>query len=217
VVARARMFRVEVDAFGGGATSEALGAGVGCLMGGGVAFDLISSPCVGTGAGSALVTTGDGGVAGLGIGSATRGAGFGVGREGIEGGCEVAGLERLAGGWGRSACRLVTRDGSVVVLSTGLEGGIEAFSTGLEGGIGPFSTCLEEGIPSLQINLYSSTLNPLSHKVSIISLTPLQPSSSLIPLAFFFLPLQKSAKSRNFVNRSFGMLSLKCRGVVRIV
>jgi hypothetical protein len=205
VVARARILRVEVDAWGGGLTSGALEAGVGCLMGDGVAFDLIFSPCAGGGAGSALATTGDGGVAGLGIGSTTRGAGSGMGREGIEGGCKVAGLEGPAGGCGRSGCRLVTRDGSVPVFSTGLEGVIEAFSTGLEGGLEAFSTGLEEGIPSLQINLYSSTLNPVSHNVSIISLTPLQPSSSLIPLAIFFLPLQKSAKSRNFVNRFFGM------------
>ena len=144
-----------------------------------MAFDLIFIPCVGTGAGSALATTGDGGVAGLGIGSTTRGAGFGVGREGIEGGCEVAGLERPAGGCGRSGCRLETQDGSVPVFSTGLEGGIGAFSTGLEEGIGPFSTDLEEGTDSLQINLYSSTLKPVSHNVSIISLTPLHPFSSL--------------------------------------
>jgi hypothetical protein len=205
VVARARILRVEVDAWGGGLTSGALEAGVGCLMGDGVAFDLIFSPCAGGGAGSALATTGDGGVAGLGIGSTTRGAGSGMGREGIEGGCKVAGLEGPAGGCGRSGCRLVTRDGSVVVFSTGLEGGIEAFSTGLEGGIEAFSTGLKEGTPSLQIKLYSSTLNSLSHNVSIISLTPLQPFSSLIPLAIFFLPLQKSAKSCNVVNRFFGM------------
>jgi hypothetical protein len=100
VVARARMFRVEVDAWGGGLTSGALGAGVFCLMGGGVAFDLIFIPCVGTGAGTALATTGDGGVAGLGIGFTTRGAESGTGRDGIEGGCEVSNLE----GCGRSAC-----------------------------------------------------------------------------------------------------------------
>ena len=100
MVARARIFRVEGEAWGGGLTSGALGAGVVCLMGGGVAFDLIFIPCVGTGAGSALTTTGDGGVAGLGIGSTTRGAGYGMGRDGIEGGCEVAGLEGPAGGCG---------------------------------------------------------------------------------------------------------------------
>jgi hypothetical protein len=194
VVARARIFRVEVDAWGGGLTSGALGAGVVCLMGGAVAFDLIFIPCVGTGAGSAFVTTGDGGVAGLGIGSTTRGVELGMGREGIDEVCEVTGLEGPAGGCGRSGCRLVIWDGTVLGLSTGLEGGIGVFSTGLEG-----------GIESLQMSLYSSTLNPVSHNVSIISLTPLQPSSSLIPLAFFFLPLQKSAKSCNFVNRFFGM------------
>jgi hypothetical protein len=112
VVARARIFSVGVDAWEGGLksgalwtgadglTSGALGAGVVCLMGGGVAFDLIFSPCVVTGAGSALVTTGDGGVAGLGIGSTTRGVELGMGREGIEGGCEDSNLE----GCGRSAC-----------------------------------------------------------------------------------------------------------------
>jgi hypothetical protein len=176
------------------------------LILGELAFDLIASPCVETGADSALATIGDGGVAGLGIGSTTRGAGFGTGRDGIDGCCEVAGLEGPAGGWGRSACRVVVSDGTVLI-----------FSTGLEGGSGPFSTDLEGGTPSIQINLYSSTLNPVSHRVSIISLTPLHPSSSLIPLAIFFLPLQKSAKSCNFVIKFLGMLSLKCRGVVRIV
>ena len=167
--------------------------GIDGLRTGEIAFDLIASPCDGTGAGSTLATTGDGGVAGLGIGSTIRGAELGVGRDAIERDCEVACLEGPADGCGRSGCRLVTRKGIVLVLSTGLEGGIEASSTGLE------------GEDSLQINLYSSTLNSLSHNVSIISLTPLQPSSSLIPLAFFFLPLQKSARSCNFVNKFLGM------------
>jgi len=169
--------------------------GINGLRTGETAFDLIASPCVGTGAGSALATTGDGGVAGLGIGSAVRGAGFGVGRDTIEGDCEIACLEGPAGDCGRSGCRLVTwRDATVVVFSTGLEGGIEAFSTDLE-----------EGTDSLQINLNSSTLNPVSHNVSIISLTPLHPSSSLIPLATFFLPLQKSARSCILLNKFLGI------------
>ena len=154
------------------------------------AFDLIASPCVGTGAGSALATTGEGGVAGLGIGSTIRGAGFGV----VRAPCEVACLEGPAGGCGRSGCRLVTwRDDTVVVFSTGLGGGKGAVIPSLE------------GTPSFQVNLYSSTLNPVSHNVSIISLTPLQPFSSLIPLATFFLPLQKSAKPCILLNKFLGM------------
>ena len=100
MVARARILRFEVDACGGGMTSGALGAGVDGLTLGEVAFDLIFIPCVGTGAGSALAKTGDGGVAGLGIGSTTRGTEFGTGRDGIDEVCEVVGLE----GCGRSAC-----------------------------------------------------------------------------------------------------------------
>jgi len=159
---------------------------------GGMAFDLIFSPLTAAGAGSALATTGDGGVAGLGIGSATRGAGFGS-RDGIEGGCVTTGLEGPAGGCVRSACRLVTLDDSLLV------------PPGLEGGIGPFSTGLAEGTDSLQTNLYSSTPNPVSQRVSIIFLTPLQPFSSLIPLALFFFPLQKSAKSWIFLIKFLGM------------
>lgn len=88
-------------------TSGALGSEKDGLMSDEDALDLMFSPCAGAGGASALAMIGDGGVAGLSIGSTTCDAGFEVGREGIEEGCEGADLEGPAGGCGRSTCRLV--------------------------------------------------------------------------------------------------------------
>jgi hypothetical protein len=77
------MFRLEVDAWGVGAT---LGTMVDGLMSGEVAFDLIFSSLIGAGIRDSVLVAiggGDGGVTGLGTGSTTRWAGLGTtGREG---------------------------------------------------------------------------------------------------------------------------------------
>lgn len=215
--ARARILRLEVDACGrktsGTTAGTTAGAGMDGLMSAALACDLILRlcPCVDLFSFFTAMGGGDGGVAGLAIGSGrgtggiadrdTDGGGT-ADRDGPDGGCAID----RGGPEGVDSCREIgfERWGGGIVLSI-----VFGRSFDLTG----------DRLLSLsfQLNLISRTLSFRSPIISAMSLIFRQPCSCLMLLLAFFKRSASFPKSINLLDSIFGIVSRVSREIVKIV